>query len=358
MHVSAPREWWQLAPRLEFLSEFTPARRAELRTAVDDTVAFFARRIGLRVPGLTVQVDAETAERPCGSYGDKVIYLQERCFAAHAHEYVRTIQEYYATIEESGRWGDVRSRYGDARSGPAWLSEAVANYWSHVHAAETSDQTYDDRLAEDAARARVASSLRELERDMLAGGNQSANDSLSALAADWLVDRAGEDSLIAFYRERPAHPDWRAAFRAVFGMTVDDFYDAFGAHRAEIAPPPARIWGTAVDTDGEPVRGLWVAALRLRGGERYFGDNTDSDGAFSFRPESGAYRIHVHSEQVSGCTVFSSVEVGDPASPVISVADNDSIGMRVVVRREVLPEAQWFPCSWGGLDAPIRDTGE
>ena len=360
VRVSAPREWWQLAPRLEFLSGFPPARKAALRTAVDGVVAFFAERIGLRVPGLAVQLDAETEEGPCGSYGGRVIYLQERCFASHAHEYVHAILEYHATIGEDGRWGDVRGRYGEARSGPAWLSEATANYWSHVYHAATTDWTYEDRLARDISRAPSAARLRELEGDMLAGGDRSANYSLATLAADWLVERMGEDSLVAFYRERPAHPDWQAAFRAVFGMTAADFYAAFGAYRAEVAPQlTARIRGTAVDTDGDPVEGLWVAALRHPGSsERYFGDRTDAAGAFLRKVEADTYRIHVHSDRVGACTVFSSADADDADDAAIGVADGESVSMRVVVRREVLPEERWSPCDWGGVDATLGDTGD
>ena len=360
VHVSAPRDWWQLAPRLDFLSGFPPARKAELRTAVDGVVAFFAERMGLRVPGLTVQLDAETEGRPCGSYGNKVIYLQERCLASHAHEYVHAIQEYHATIEESGRWGDVRGRYGDMRSGPSWLSEATANYWSHVYFVATSDSTYEDRLARDVARAPSAARLRELEDDMLAGGDRSSNYALATLAADWLVERTGESSLVAFYRERPAHPDWQAAFRAVFGMTADAFYDAFGAYRAEVAPQlTARIRGTVVDTDGEPAVGLWVAAFRHRGSdERYFGDRTDAEGAFLRKVEAGVYRMHVHSDRVGACTVFSSVNADDADDAAISVADGDAVSLRIVVQREALPETRWSPCGWGGVDAALGDTGE
>ena len=357
VHLSAPREWWQLAPRLEFLSGFPPARRAELRTAVDNVVAFFVQRFGVRIPGLTVQLDVEREERPCGSYGNKVIYLQERCFASHTHEYVHAILVYYATVEESGRWGDVRGRYGDVQRGPSWLSESVANYWSHRYAAETGDRTYDERLARDRARARDAAPLRELERDMLAGGDKSANYSLATLAADWLVERAGEDALVGFYRERPAHPDWQTTFRAVFGMAVDDFYDAFAAYRAEVAPPlTAQIVGTVVDTDGAPVNELWVAALRLRGGERYFADGTDAEGAFSFGLEADRYLMHVHSDGVGACTVFSSVGADDPDDAAIGVADGDAIAMRVVVRREVLSEERWVRCDWGGVDAALAST--
>ena len=359
VHLSAPREWWQLAPRLEFLSGFPPARKAELRTAVDDVVAFFVQRFGVRIPGLTVQLDVEREERSCGSYGNKVIYLQERCFASHTHEYVHAILMYYATVEESGRWGDVRGRYGDARRGPTWLSEGVADYWSHRYSAATGDRTYDDLLARDIARAREAARLHEIERDMLAGGDKSANYSLATLAADWLVERAGEDALVGFYRERPSHPDWQTTFRAVFGMAVDDFYDAFAAYRAEVAPPlPAQIGGTVVDADGEPVSELWVAALRLGRGDRYFADWTDAEGAFSFKLDPDVYWMHVHSDGVGACTVFSSVNADDPDDAAIGVADGDAIAMRIVIRREELPEERWVRCDWGGVDVVLGDTPE
>ncbi len=362
VRVSGAKRWWQLAPQVEFLSAFTPAKQAELRAAVDSVVEFFARHTGIKVPGLTFQFDDVTPGKPRGIYGNEVIYLQDP-FTARAHEYSQAVQEYYATIEENGRWGHVEVRYGDIQVSPRWLTEGVANYWSHRYHDETSEQTYDGRIQADIiAVRRTPARLRDLEHDLGIGGDLRANYSLGTLAVDWLIDRAGEASITIFYRQRPSHPDWRAAFRAVFGISVDDFYDAFAAYRAEIAPPfTARLHGTVVGMDGEPVSRLWVAALRHPRnegwGKGYFAAWTDAEGAFSFGLDADVYRMHVLSDQVSGCTVFSSIE-REPSDAIFDIPRDAEVGMRIVVRREALPETRWSPCGWGGLDAGLAQGAE
>ena len=357
LRVSGAKHWWQFPPRVEFLSEFTPAEQAELRALVDSVVTFFIERTGIAVPGLTFQFGS--GRTSVGSYGDEVIYLQEP-FTAAAHEHTHAVQEYLATIEENGRWGHVEVRYGSTQVASRWLTEGVANYYSHRYHAETSEQTYDGRIQADIDAVRgITVRLRDLERDLNTGGDPTANYSLGTLAIDWLIGRAGEASITDFYRQRPSHPDWQSTFLTVFGMTVDDFYNAFEAHRAEIAPPlAARLRGTAVDMDGEPVNRLWVAALRHSGDTRdYPAASTDAEGKVSFYLDPDVYRMHVHSDQVDKCTVYSSI-AREPTDSIFSIPRGANVGMRLVVRRAVLPEERWTPCVWGGLDTTLGDTGE
>ena len=363
VHVQADAEWWQHPPRVWPPSEFTPAERAELRVLVDSVVAFFARHIGIRVPGLTFQFTATRSDQPCGSYGSKVIHLQVACFSAHAHEYTHAIQEYYATLEEDGHWGHVGIRYGDVRVSPRWLEEGMANYWSHRYHDETSTQTYDGRIQNDIiAVRRIPTRLRDIEHDTSIGGDAHANYSLATLAIDWLISRAGEAAITEFYRQRPSHPDWQSTFRAIFGMTVDKFYDAFEAYRAEIAPPlTARIRGTVVTMDGEPVSKQLVAALRHPDndgyGKGYFRGQTDAEGAFSFQLDPDVYRMHVHSDEVDECTIYSSI-ASEPTDSIFSIPRGTDVVMRIVVRRATLPEADWFRCGWGGVDETLAHGAE
>ena len=77
----------------------------------------------------------------------------------------------------------------------------------------------------------------------------SRADELAFLAADWLVQRAGERSVFNYYRLLPSSDSWEEAFEAAFGITIDDFYAAFAAHRREVAPPLPHL---ADDVD-EPI---------------------------------------------------------------------------------------------------------
>lgn len=55
-------------------------------------------------------------------------------------------------------------------------------------------------------------------------------------AAEFLASRAGEGSLMRYYYASDPQTDWRDTFSAVFGMTVEDFYDLFGEYSAEGFP--------------------------------------------------------------------------------------------------------------------------
>ena len=46
---------------------------------------------------------------------------------------------------------------------------------------------------------------------------------------DRLVERAGEDSILRFFR--------LGGHKAAFGMTFDEFHVAFEQHRLDVAPP-------------------------------------------------------------------------------------------------------------------------
>lgn len=292
VRVSGAKRWWQFPPRVEFPDTFTPARRTELRALVDEVVDFFARHIGIRVPGLTFHLGTATPDGHCGGYGNRVIYLQQSCFSARAHEYSHAIQEYYATIEEDGRWSYVWVRYEDSQISPRWMTEGVANYWSHRYHDETSEQTYDGRIMADiVAVRRIATRLRDLERDLSIGGDVHANYSLGTLAIDWLVNRAGEAAITDFYRQRPSHPDWQSTFLAVFGMTADDFYRMFEERRARDFPPYARVTGSVRGPDGEPLENVRVRAGPMGPDGADWQAVTGPDGAFEHPVQPGAYRI-------------------------------------------------------------------
>ena len=52
------------------------------------------------------------------------------------------------------------------------------------------------------------------------------------MAADWLVQRAGEPALFEYYRLLGSSATWEEAFEGAFGITIDDFYAAFAEYRA------------------------------------------------------------------------------------------------------------------------------
>lgn len=69
-------------------------------------------------------------------------------------------------------------------------------------------------------------------------------DALAFFAADRLTQRAGETAIFEYFRSLSNSRSWREAFEGAFGVTVDDFYEAFEKHRGALA-------GLPVPTDGE-----------------------------------------------------------------------------------------------------------
>ena len=57
------------------------------------------------------------------------------------------------------------------------------------------------------------------------------------MAAELLASRAGEGAILRYYALLTRGTDWRDAFESAFGLTVDDFYVLFEAHRAAGFPP-------------------------------------------------------------------------------------------------------------------------
>lgn len=239
VEVSAPREWWQFAPRAVFVSAFPPARRAELRQAINGVVAFFIERFDIAVPGLSVQFDADRDDRHCGSYGNGVIYLQEPCFTALAHEYTHAIQHYLRTRDGSGRL-----RGSAAPDVPTWITEGMANYWSGIYrdtAGERPRAAYFSEQVIPEAR-RADATLQSIETaENFVSGDRSAHYSLAHLAIDYLVSLTSEDALFTYYRKLPEGADWRSTFREVFDLDVDQFYAMFEERRALEFPPYALV---------------------------------------------------------------------------------------------------------------------
>ena len=113
---------------------------------------------------------------------------------------------------------------------PEWLTEGAAEFLAHramlssggaLHSAERREWVVE--RAKD-----IDKPLRELEtRDNFHGGYLYGH-----MAAELLASRAGEGAILRYYALLTRETDWRDAFESAFGLTVDDFYVLFEAHRA------------------------------------------------------------------------------------------------------------------------------
>ena len=267
LKAAAPKQWWQLndPPRIEFVGHFSPESKEQLRAQVDDVIAFFVRRFGLAVPDLTIRyATAGTQGMVCGGYAAKVIYLKEPCFRAVAHEYSHAVQEMIS-----------RNRYS-----PAWIVEGVANRWSAQFYDSMGSRSYESHFRSTVIRNSKLFPVPLSEMDshsvLL---SESGGYSVAHLAIDHLAGLSGEETLVRYFAQRPAYPDWRVAFSEVFGLSTEAFYESFEEYRLEVAPPSQRFSGIVTGPHGKPLGDIGIAVqTRLLDRTTV---HTGADGAFT-----------------------------------------------------------------------------
>lgn len=246
LRVSLLKEWWQLdtPPIAIFGSSVPKHRRGPLAREVDRVVTYFGRQFGVGVSELRIRFGHDYA--PCSEYVNGTVFLNSVCLDSLAKEYVHALQD------ELGR------RSGRENNEPDWLAVGAAAYWSARYDAWRAFQSYETRLGHTVTPVARETTL-PLERFWSAGSVRTPRThALSHLAVDWLVNHAGEEALLDFYaRERPSA--WPSRFKAAFGLSVTEFYHAFEAYRAEVAPPLYRINGTFVDASAKPLPAIGIA---------------------------------------------------------------------------------------------------
>ena len=243
LKASAPRPWWQLddPPRIEFVGDYSPAERQYVRALADDVVAYYAKRFGHTVPGLIVRY-GEDSIAACAQYQHSAIVMRTGCAFALVHEYAHAIQ---AVLK--GLWGTPAN----------WLVEGVATRWAEQYTEAEGGQTFAETVR-DAVLPHVRATAKPLsELEPHGSVMERRHYSLAVLATELLTSLAGESSLYEFHARRFVYTTWQEAFHAVFGLTVQAFYDSFVAYRSEVAPL-WQIHGTVLGPEGVPQDGVQV----------------------------------------------------------------------------------------------------
>ncbi|MYE31907.1 MAG: hypothetical protein F4X80_04475 [Chloroflexi bacterium] len=245
VELTEDARWWQSGagpPPVVLLSDYAEATQANIRGWVDDTQAFFAERWGVLAPFTTYLgedrdslSEAYRRERGrdlaflCGDHAGGVIFMAAACVEArvHAHEYFHAIQ-----FHLTGRV---------SKPVPHWMIEGSATYaevtyQGYAASSETAEEWIEQRTA------RYASEVGSLDWPELSAPASDLREhpgleySLGFLAVDWLAEHAGDQSIIDFFTALADEPSWQEAFEPAFGISVDDFYEEFGAYRSEVAP--------------------------------------------------------------------------------------------------------------------------
>ena len=119
-----------------------------------------------------------------------------------------------------------------------WLRLGLSGYAEYTYLAAAGPETLET------VRSRLARTARRVELPLSSLETYTSGTTprvevltpLSYFAVDWLAQRAGEQSLLEYLRQRSSSEPWQDTFEAVFGISVDNFYEEFEAYRAEVAP--------------------------------------------------------------------------------------------------------------------------
>ena len=281
-------------PEIRFWGDIPEAEQASVRARVADVVDFFDEGYSIRLPGLTFHIgkdipalEAATEEVwgesqvvQGGVYsGGTIFVLLSAATLAIEHEYFHAIQDYLAPNHAWGPW---------------WLVEGAAEYAALLYRDTRGEEAYADAIDFDRwAVSYEHARLEDIEEVVWA---LSGAFSLATLGVDWLVQRAGEDSLIGYFRALPESANWEEAFEEAIGLSVADLYRAFSAHREDVVGVRREVKGIILGPDGGPVSRYRVDVEAFPQGSNRAARREDSssegrDGTFVSMLHDGVYEL-------------------------------------------------------------------
>ena len=241
---------------LELMGEIPALQSGRHPDGLRSPPEFFSDRLGAGPTDYTVYVAADGeagisayvnvfAEEPeeggrvCNAQAPGIgVYVALGCYHLFAGNLAT--HHFYRVLTRLAPWHSVPvSSDAPTPWGPQWLQLAAIGYMTYAGQAaagtHTIEQIRSGRATLAGSTTRPLSSL-ETAASVDTIASQVA-EALSFLAADWLVQRAGEPSLFEYYRLLPSSGSWEDAFAAAFGIGVADFYEAFEAYRREAVTP-------------------------------------------------------------------------------------------------------------------------
>ena len=311
-------QWLQLGvaePEIVFLGSFTGTERYAIAREVKSVQVSFAERFGVVTSEFTLYISTEFealneayrewldadyrrrgVELPswfrCGGRAPpKAIFIAlEACDEDQrarggpiAHEYFHVLQYHLGWV-------------GGSRGWPYWLLEGAAEYASAHYREEQGRSSLSYRR--EVARVKwgalglcfpgrgLCNQGRNIQGPDLTGlADLVLQYHVGFLAVDWLVDRKGEQALIEFFRQGGGQQE----FEGAFGMTPEEFADAFEEYWRETASPfELKITGKVLDPEGRPAAYVQVHIVAAVEDERIvvMGARANSRGEFEvYRPD-------------------------------------------------------------------------
>lgn len=307
--------------RIRFHGAVTEDRADELRGEARRVAAFYAERFGIASLDVVIHASADlethtgvvhgmgavgSGRHPCLAV-QGVIFLQldedcaspERLGGMLAHEYFHALQFSLARGEEASDLG------------PLWLTEGTATWMLDTYTGGSGPTTFD------APTVLYESEITLANAEFHPSGPLGVEThTLGWLTARELVERAGEESLLDYYRLLPERDGWRDAFRDAFGMSVEELTVTVDERRAELVAEATAsfdaIRGTVFGPDDEGVEGVVLRAWRGEPGASVYSHTRlsghaapDAGGAFRLPvAEPASYLLTVHRPATDGCRLL------------------------------------------------------
>ena len=244
-------------PAVMYLADVPKESRAEIDRVLREAQTFYQERFGVEGADFTLIVGAKHGEplRTAYRWVRGTEFESAFCHTSRGQVHLsaleclhpgQTAAVYQRMLLRPLIPGSLRSTPrtvgGRDPRGPRWFTAGVAEYMTNLSPVlppHTNRPTYVNR----ARWATGPLSGMETYAGAEAAGDSTAFEALSFLAVSWLAEYMGEPELLEYYRLLPIAESWNdaalweEAFEGAFGIAVDDFYEAFEAYRARVAPP-------------------------------------------------------------------------------------------------------------------------
>jgi len=235
------------APILVLLGDISREQEAEVHADFETAQTFFSERLGAPAADYTVYVGADQ-ESALPAYRKSFGRDPEPrfCFtASQGSALVITLDCEISLAERLGSYhyinihGVIRLDTTYPNIGPLWLRDAISGYAEYAYEMVARPEAAAQRRVDLAQMARtVTLPLTDLETySAMSTPDPQFMAALGYFIGELLVDGASELALLDYLRQRSETEPWQDTFEAVFGITVEDFYEAFAAYRVHFAQP-------------------------------------------------------------------------------------------------------------------------
>lgn len=289
---------------------------------------WYWQRLGVSARALSVYWGSDIAEatgRPAGSSWA----LPHRTWITNEwyfeHEYFHVLQYTLGPI------GSV----------PRWLVEGTANWaqWLYRDKGTESEHDYLDGYRRAVRELPSRGTVMFTDPDRYDRGDFWQNYGLGMMAAIWLSNEYGEDSIMEFWRStiQLDRYHWDELFARAFGTTVEEFDVEFMTYRGELnaqameLPPYVPVEGCITNSSGNSVEGQLVNFLPEWTPHPgfYYVVRTNLMGCFELQVEPGKYSIRLQAESFRPIGYYRRGDRGNFTSSIAArtIVDANEFGM-------------------------------